>query len=127
MKRIPEAYRSKNVEYTSREIALCGCGGILSFDVNLNGYVIESCVRCHKSQPMTRAPRRSEIEKVTTRKSALVIEIIECQDCPSRFNYEHGRGTRPKRCPDCRELKAKADARDYARRRSEERARRRAA
>lgn len=97
-------------DYSPPERAACVCGGQLSFDTDLNGYVIETCDSCGMRQPMNYAPRRSSIEKPVE-----LVDPIKCADCPTMIGRTT-RGMRRLRCNECTQERQRSMSREWNRR-----------
>lgn len=94
------------------ETALCQCGGVLEFDTDFNGYVIESCARCRgrgllttvKTRPATFALIAPKQPPVPTPHSHEFVPDMQpgpdCRRCGKRTLWL-GYGRKRKWCEDC--------------------------
>jgi hypothetical protein len=110
MRRQPVEFMAWAIEFASREIVHCPCGGLLSFDTDGAGYVIESCSRCHSRGGLKQA-RRSVAELPPLKPSRIVIgdPCIE-KDCGAPTIWR-GLGLKPKRCPECTDSRQREQSR----------------
>ena len=109
MRRQPVQFTAGIAEFAGREIALCQCGAPLSFDTDLNGYVIESCDRCHSKGEMTQAPRR-QVSALPPLKPSRIVTGEPCVDCEAPTVWR-GMGNKPKRCPECTDKRQREQSR----------------